>query len=341
MQQLFEDAVSFNQNLSNWCAVNIPSEPYNFAVGATSYILPRPNWGCLTSTPTPTPTSTSVTPTPTPTVTPTSVTPTPTPTPTPTNPPFSPNNLTGLTFWTDFSDNSFYTTSGSSIINVYSKVNGSTTHTLNRVNSSNNYYELVTSLSNTGRTSAKVVTRPTTYRASSWNTADNAAIVFGPKTNTTSYPDGTMFVVLNRGTISTAGYLLSRYYVLSDRGVIYDLATGTPNTNIISYDQNSPAYLYYNTTGTTNVILTRENYTDTATIYNGSTQQASGIKNDTQDRTFRQFHNLGMFGSPTGTGDTTPVNTYYCEVIIYNRVLTAGEKTQVWNYLSTKWNITL
>jgi hypothetical protein len=298
-----------------------------------------------TNTLTPTPTSVTPTPTPTNTVTPT-ITPTPTqtsvtPTPTPSVGAFDPNNISNLTFWTDFSDPYFYTTSGSSIINVYSKVNNSTSHTLNRVNSSNNYYELVTSLSNTGRTAAKVVTRPTTYQATNWNTADNNAIVLGPKADFFDYPNGTTFVVLNRGTISTAGYILSRFDGASDRGVIYNLNTGVTNTNIISYDFNSGVYLYYNTTASANVILTRENNNATATIYRGSTQTGTGIRNDTQSRTARQFHNLGMFGSPTGAGDTTPVNTYYCEVIIYNRVLTAGEKTQVWNYLSTKWNISL
>jgi hypothetical protein len=211
---------------------------------------------------------------------------------------------------------------------------------LNRVNTSNNYYDLVTSLSNTGKTAAKVLTRPTTYRATSWNTADNNAIVFGPKTNTNDYPNGTMFVVLNRGTISTPGYLISRYDGSFDYGVQYDLNSTNPS-QIIGYDFYYPTYQYYNTTGQTNVILTRENNNQYSTIYNGSTQQETGIRNTQEDRTTRQFHNLGMFGSPTGTGDTTPVNTYYCEVIIYNRTLTSGEKAQVWSYLSNKWNISL
>jgi hypothetical protein len=244
---------------------------------------------------------------------------------------FNPNNLTDLTFWVDFSNPNFYTTSGSSIINIFSLVGGTTGHTLNRVNTSNNYYTLTAGLSNSSLNTAKVVTRPTTYRASSWNTADNNAIVFGPKTDTTSFPDGSMFVVYNRGTISTAGYLISRYNGSTDRGVQYNLTTGTPNTDIIGYDFNSPAYQYYNTTASANQILTRVNNGATSTIYRGSSQQATGSKNDTQNRPTRQFHNLGMFGSPTGTGDTTPVNTQYCEVIIYNRVLNSTELNQVWN----------
>jgi hypothetical protein len=146
---------------------------------------------------------------------------------------------------------------------------------------------------------------------------------------------------MNRGTISTAGYLVSRYNGSTDRGVIYNLSTGSPNTDIIGYDYNSPAYQYYNTTNAGNQILTRVNNGATSTIYKGSTQQATGSKNDTQNLATRQFHNLGIYGSPTGTGDTTPVNEQYCEIIIYNRVLNSTELNQVWNYLSNKWTISL
>lgn len=256
-------------------------------------------------------------------------------------PAFNPNDLSNLTFWIDFSDSAFYTTSGTDIINVYSLTGGTTGHSLTRVNASNSYYTLTASLSNPSLNSAKVTARPTTYRASSWSSTDNNAIVFGPKTDTTSYPDGSMFIVYNRGTISTAGYLISRYNGSTDRGVQYQLNTGSPNKDIIGYDFNSPAYQYYGTTSAADVILTRVNNGATSTIYNGSTQQASGNKNDTQNRTTRQFHNLGIYGSPTGTGDTTPVNMQYCEVIIYNRVLDASELSQVWTYLSDKWNISL
>jgi hypothetical protein len=149
-----------------------------------------------------------------------------------------------------------------------------------------------------------------------------------------------MFIVYNRGTISTAGYLISRFDGSTDRGVQYDLNGSNPSS-IIGYDFNSPAYQYYNTTTGANQILTRVNDSATSTIYKGSTQQATGSKNDTQNRTFRQFHNLGIFGSQTGVGDSTAVNTQYCEVIIYNRVLNATELAQVWNYLSAKWTISL
>jgi hypothetical protein len=254
---------------------------------------------------------------------------------------FNPNNLSDLTFWVDMSDSNFYTTSGTDITAIYSKVSGSTNTTLTRVNTSNSYYTLATSLSNSSLNSAKVTARPTTYRSSTWNNGVAADATFGPKTNTTSYPDGSMFVVINRGTISSAGYLVSRYNGSTDRGVMYDLDSGTPNTDIIGYDYNSPAYQYYNTTANAHQILTRVNNSATSTIYRGSSQQATGSKNDTQNLATRQFHNLGIYGSPTGTGDTTPVNTQYCEIIIYNRVLNSTELNQVWNYLSAKWTISL
>jgi hypothetical protein len=253
---------------------------------------------------------------------------------------FNPNDLTDLTFWIDMSDSSFYTTSGTDITAIYSKVGGSTNTTLSRVNTSNGYYQLASSLSNSSLNSAKVTSRPTTYRSSTWNNGVAADATFGPKSALDNYPDGSMFIVMNRGTISTAGYLISRYNGSTDRGVLYDLNGSNPS-DIIGYDYNSPAYQYYNTTTGANQILTRVNNGATSTIYKGSTQQATGAKNDTQNLSTRQFHNMGIYGSPTGTGDTTPVNEQYCEIIIYNRVLNSTELSQVWNYLSTKWTISL
>jgi hypothetical protein len=257
-------------------------------------------------------------------------------------PSFNPNDLSNLTFWVDMSNSNFYTVTGGTVItNIYSIVGGVTGGTLSRVNTSNNFYALTASLSNSSLNSAKVTTRPTTYRYSKWASPSASDATFGPLTNTTSYPDGSMFVVMNRGTISTAGYIISRYNNSTDRGVVYNLATGSPNTDTIGYDYNSPAYQYYNTTGVANYIITRVNDSATSTIYRGSSQQATGSKNDTQSLQTRTFHNLGIYGSPTGTGDTTPVNEQYCEIIIYNRVLNSTELNQVWNYLSAKWNISL
>jgi surface protein len=45
MNNMFLNAVGFNQDLSNWCVSGIPSMPTGFSGGATSWILPQPNWG--------------------------------------------------------------------------------------------------------------------------------------------------------------------------------------------------------------------------------------------------------------------------------------------------------
>jgi len=47
MSLMFTDATVFNQNLSGWCVTNIASEPSNFDLGATAWVLAdsRPVWG--------------------------------------------------------------------------------------------------------------------------------------------------------------------------------------------------------------------------------------------------------------------------------------------------------
>jgi hypothetical protein len=42
---MFNNAISFNQDLSNWCVSDIPSEPSAFTQGATSWTQPKPVWG--------------------------------------------------------------------------------------------------------------------------------------------------------------------------------------------------------------------------------------------------------------------------------------------------------
>ena len=56
----------------------------------------------------------------------------------------------------------------------------------------------------------------------------------------------------------------------------------------------------------------------------------------------RQFHNVGRYGVVVSSNtEQPPIGTMYCELIQYNRVLTADERKQVNTYLSNKWNITL
>ena len=45
MTYMFQNATSFNQNLSHWCVTLIPSLPAGFDTGATSWALLRPVWG--------------------------------------------------------------------------------------------------------------------------------------------------------------------------------------------------------------------------------------------------------------------------------------------------------
>jgi surface protein len=45
MVSMFINAASFNQDLSGWCVEQIPTQPSGFDTGATSWVLPKPNWG--------------------------------------------------------------------------------------------------------------------------------------------------------------------------------------------------------------------------------------------------------------------------------------------------------
>jgi len=49
MDAMFRNATSFNQNLSTWCVGNNFSQPFRFDEGATSWTLPRPEWGTCPS----------------------------------------------------------------------------------------------------------------------------------------------------------------------------------------------------------------------------------------------------------------------------------------------------
>jgi surface protein len=45
MGAMFLNCLSFNQDLSSWCVPLIPSLPSAFDTGASSWVLPKPNWG--------------------------------------------------------------------------------------------------------------------------------------------------------------------------------------------------------------------------------------------------------------------------------------------------------
>jgi hypothetical protein len=45
MVDMFQNATSFNQNLSGWCVTLLTTKPRDFDTGATSWVLARPVWG--------------------------------------------------------------------------------------------------------------------------------------------------------------------------------------------------------------------------------------------------------------------------------------------------------
>jgi hypothetical protein len=45
MNNMFEEASLFNQDLSGWCVTNISSEPTDFAKNSALIIANKPVWG--------------------------------------------------------------------------------------------------------------------------------------------------------------------------------------------------------------------------------------------------------------------------------------------------------
>jgi len=260
---------------------------------------------------------------------------------------FSPNNIANLTFWVDFSNPDFYTTSGGEITSITSKVGGSTSHTLNPQAPSGGgstvRYSVVASLSNPSLNAARVTAMPTQYLATSYNTTDDNAIVQGPKTNTTSFPDGMTFFVYNKEAVDKLGYLIARFNGSTDRGVLFaenriGIAPYQP-TGVYDFGVTAPQIQYYNDNRMQNVLLVRENNGASRRAFTSNTLVAANANgNDTQNRTFRQFHTLGRYGT-NSIAEAIPIGTHLCEVIQYNRVLTDVERNQVITYLSNKWNI--
>jgi hypothetical protein len=44
MDRMFDNAMTFNQDLSGWCVSNIPTAPFAFSSGSI-WTLPKPVWG--------------------------------------------------------------------------------------------------------------------------------------------------------------------------------------------------------------------------------------------------------------------------------------------------------
>ena len=232
-----------------------------------------------------------------------------------------------------------------SITSSFVSASGSLQTNLAPITNSNKWV-VTGSLSQPSLNTALVISQSTTYGATNWNTAIDTNIVQGPKTNTTSYPNGETFFVINRSVnTNQLGYILTRFNGSTDRGAMFseNRVARTPWQQIGAYDfgVSSPQLQYFETLDSANQILTRVNSSAVRTIYRGSTQIATNSGgNDTQARTFRQFHNIGRFGtSLSSNAEQPPIGTMYCELIQYNRVLTTDERNNVWNYLSNKWNI--
>jgi hypothetical protein len=276
----------------------------------TSTLTPTPTkTGTPTPTPTPTTTTTpTTTPTNTPTVTPTntsSPTPTPTLTPTPSPiTPFSPTSISGITTW--FEPTSGVTKSGGFVTNWIDQIGGRNATSTNPTNFTQS--NILNSYSG--------ITSPN-------NNVDSMTFTL------LSQSSLTIFSVSQRDALGSNNpqYLIGN---ASGQGIgaAYDDGTGYKP---FIFDGPSGLLLQGGIDPITPKYTTYQLDTSFGQIRQNGTQVAVNAGNPNPQLFTRLFENSGAgFRALQGT---------IWEIIIYNRILTAPEITQVETYLSTKYGL--
>jgi hypothetical protein len=250
---------------------------------------------------TPTPTGTS-NPTPTPTSTPN---PTPTTTPTPTLVPFNPSSISGLTTW--FVPTLGITTSGGYVTSWTDQIGSRVA-----IPTSLTDFTLTDTLNGING-----ITAPSSNVDSmSWSSID-------------TYTDLTVFGVVKRDSTGTNN---PQYFMGNDTaqgiGVAYDGGTGYKP---YIFDGSTGMLLQGGTDITTPQYLTWALGTSTGFINQNGVQVASNSGNANPQVINRIFEN-------TTAGFRALQGTIW-EVLIYDRVLTSTEITQVETYLSSKYSL--
>jgi hypothetical protein len=262
---------------------------------------------CITPTPTPS-TTTTLTPSPTTTLTATpTTTPTLTASPTPTASPtiFNPTSISGMTTW--FEPTSGITTSSGYTISWTDQVGGRVATatpgaTFTRTNVLNGYSGITASITN------------------------NSQMVWAVQDTYSSF---TIFGVLQRlsGGTHNPQYLAG---VVSAQGigVAYDDGTGYKP---FIFDGATSMVLQGGSNITTPQYLTWGLSTSIGFINQNGTQVASNAGNP-------NAQSIKMIFENSESGFRALQGTIW-EVLIYNRILSAGEITQVQNYISSKYGI--
>jgi hypothetical protein len=220
----------------------------------------------------------------------------------------------GCVTWLDGADDSVFTYSSGTLVSEWRDKSGNANHVYQS-------------------TTASQPTRNTTYSGSGSN-AKNVVVFDGTddslsSTNSLDLSTGYTMFVLVRGYTST-----------SDAGVI---SINNSLSHGITIHNGSLAYFYFGGGGinTTQSIATSQTNILTK-VWTGSTSgNRISYKNGTQGYSTGTMSNTNATGVLRLGQQSTYLNGFIGEVIIYNRELTAAELIKVHGYLSNKWGNTV
>ena len=220
----------------------------------------------------------------------------------------------GCVTWLDGADDSVFTYSSGTLVSEWRDKSGNANHVYQS-------------------TTASQPTRNTTYSGSGSNA--KSVVVFDgtddslSSTNSLDLSTGYTMFVLVRGYTST-----------SDAGVI---SINNSLSHGITIHNGSLAYFYFGGGGinTTQSIATSQTNILTK-VWTGSTSgNRISYKNGTQGYSTGTMSNTNATGVLRLGQQSTYLNGFIGEVIIYNRELTAAELNKVHGYLSNKWGNTV
>ena len=220
----------------------------------------------------------------------------------------------GCVTWLDGADDSVFTYSSGTLVSEWRDKSGNANHVYQS-------------------TTASQPTRNTTYSGSGSNAKD--VVVFDGTDDSLSSTNS-----LDLSTASTMFVLVRGYTSTSDAGVI---SINNSLSSGITIHNGSLAYFYFGSGGyaTTQSIATSQTNILTK-VWTGSTSgDRISYKNGTQGTSNGTMSNTNATGVLRLGQQSTYLNGFIGEVIIYDRELTTDELLKVHGYLSNKWGNTV
>lgn len=238
---------------------------------------------------------------------------------------FNPRSLTGLAVWLDAQDAASFTYSTGQDVSAWADKSGNS-NTASQGTAGNQPLYVASGIN--GKPAVQFYDDST---AKFLSAADSASM---------DYTTFTMFVVYKRATdLGAVEHLAGKYITTGNqREFRMSILSTNPVQDTISADGTGATVTSVNTMGGVPTGYAQiSEMTGNGTTLSGTRNTWSG--GSTGATTY--FNGTGAFTLGGRDAGADPFSGYIGEVIFYNRALSDSEKTQVYNYLSSKWTISL